>query len=292
MNIGVIGTNGVIGRSLVPLLRSRGFKVRCFVQNSRHLQELHKAGFAGEIADLLAPQTLLAALQGLDVVINLTSNISSCTDGDAWAHNDQAWMEGTTNLLACLTQLQRPCRLVQQSTAMLHTTDKLADENYEVSGQGVLASAVVVEAMVQAADIDWVLVRSGALYGPRTARDALWAQQIMEGQLAPPLEYRRWLSLIHIDDLTSAFAHCITAPGHQAYIAADNEPVTYKMLFSHIAGLSNVVPSPSSKRAPLPSFRVSNARLRQTGWFPAYPSFREGLSSIIKVRNTADCVSV
>lgn len=90
MNIGVIGTNGVIGRNLVPLLRSRGFKVRCFVQNSRHLQELHKAGFAGEIADLLVPQTLLAALQGLDVVINLTSNISSCTDGDAWAHNDQA----------------------------------------------------------------------------------------------------------------------------------------------------------------------------------------------------------
>src|SRR5262249_54414546 len=80
----------------------------------------------------------------------------------------------------------------------------------------------------------------------------------------------RWISLIHIDDLVSAFAHAVTLPGRRAYIAADDSPTTYSRLFLQFAREPEPAPRGGQPMTALPSFKVSNRRLRLHGWQPVH----------------------
>lgn len=62
--------------------------------------------------------------------------------------------------------------------------------------------------------------------------------------------------------------------GRRIYNAVDDEPVTWSQLYTYLAAAADI-PLPAAGGPPaLPSFRVSNARLRAAGWAPRYPSYR------------------
>ncbi|TDR73332.1 NAD-dependent epimerase/dehydratase family protein [Paludibacterium purpuratum] len=268
MKVGVIGASGVIGRSLLPKLQARGMAVRCIVRPGSE-RALPDGALEVAEADLLDASALAQALQGLDAVVNLATRIPGA--GGDWQQNDLIRTEGTRCLLAALAQQSQPCRLVQQSIAMLHQSPHLADESDELCGQGNLASALWMEAAVQTSPLDWVLLRGAALYGPGTARDDGYFARIRDGEVALPLEPGRYLSLIHINDLACAFATALTAPARQAYIASDDAPLTYRALFAGMRPCGSAK-ADASPLATLPSFRVSNRRLKCLGWQPCYPN--------------------
>ena len=64
----------------------------------------------------------------------------------------------------------------------------------------------------------------------------------------------------------------------QVYIAADDQPATYRDLLGYVAAMEGAGPPAPGGPVLLPSFRVSNAKLKALGWTPAYPSFRSGLA--------------
>ncbi|MGO0791121.1 NAD-dependent epimerase/dehydratase family protein [Herbaspirillum seropedicae] len=267
MNVGVIGTSGVIGRRLVVKLKALGLLVRAIVRPGSD-SPLPTGIEDIAIADILDQSALEQALQGLDAVVNLATRIPSA--GGEWQQNDRIRTEGTRALLAALASQAKPPRLVQQSIAMLHQSSEWADEDGELCGQGVLGSALRMEAMVQTAALDWVLIRGGALYGPDTARDIRYVERIRDGALGLPKERERFISFVHVDDLAEAFAVALDVPARNAYIACDDRPLTYHELFAGLAATgamqTNAAPLPT-----LPSFRTSNRRLRTQGWKLAHP---------------------
>jgi nucleoside-diphosphate-sugar epimerase len=68
-------------------------------------------------------------------------------------------------------------------------------------------------------------------------------------------------------------------PEQKALIVADDQPVTWRELFTFIAQVSGAPEPASGGRLGFPSFRVLNTRAKQAlGWAPFYADYRSGLS--------------
>ena len=272
MKIGIIGASGVVGRNLHPRLVAAGHEVRAFGH-----RRLRTSGFPVEPLDILNIAALPAALDGLDVVFNLATSIPNGRGHGDWKVNDAIRTTGIDNLVTALLGQDRPVRLIQQSVAMLHQGKALSNEDSPLTGVHILASAVRMETTVQYGSVPWVIIRGGAVYGPGTARDAAFFARIAGGDFAAPEGATNWQSFIHIEDLAAAFAHAVTLPNGVALNAVDDVPVTAGALHSALAPAAIKAGAPPMPA--LPSFRVTNARLRATGWTPAHPDVLATIAS-------------
>jgi uncharacterized protein YbjT (DUF2867 family) len=96
MTIAVAGASGYIGGRLCARLREQGREVRALARNPRASPGLARLGCEVRQADVLAPQTLAPALQGVDVAYYLVHSMGRGSDGD-FAQRDK---EGARNFAA------------------------------------------------------------------------------------------------------------------------------------------------------------------------------------------------
>jgi nucleoside-diphosphate-sugar epimerase len=282
MKIGVLGASGVVGRALVSMLQQRGDIVRAIVPRA------HTETIAREtvVADILKPWTIPAAVEDLDILINLS--VGGAPGNRCRGHADisRVWSQGTRHLVDTLGAVNRRCRLVQQSTALLHQGSRPSHEGGELRGEGVFTSAIVMEATIQSSDLDWVVIRGAAIYGPGTSRDVSFFQRIAEGRICPPKQSARWITFVHISDLAAAFEHACSLPGGCAFIAADDRPLTYRAMFDGLflrrSHAGNVPELPA-----LPSFRVEAHRLEASGWRARWPSIFDGVRASVRLTTEA-----
>lgn len=91
----------------------------------------------------------------------------------------------------------------------------------------------------------------------------------------------RWTNRIHRSDAASAVVHLLTRPEppERLYIGTDDEPALMGDVAAHLAARDGLpvpeVPDPAQGHGK----RLSNARLRASGWIPQYPTYREGYSN-------------
>jgi nucleoside-diphosphate-sugar epimerase len=153
-----------------------------------------------------------------------------------------------------------------------------------------------------AAERDWLEVGRGmgltvavfrlpGIYGPgRSALDRLRAGQARR-ITAPGQVFSR----IHVDDLAAGLGASIAQPrAGGIYNLCDDEPAPNAEVIAYAAGLLGMAPppevpladanlSPAALRFYAESKRVSNARAKaELGWRPAYPTYREGLRTILE----------
>jgi len=125
------------------------------------------------------------------------------------------------------------------------------------------------------------VVRSSGIYGPN--RGVLF-EKFRRGEAVIEGDGTRWINQIHQRDLVSALAHLFEsgAPG-EIYNATDDTPVTYHDFYAWCSEFLRQPMPPygpvnTQRKRGLTNKRVSNAKLRATGWQPMYPSFREGIA--------------
>lgn len=287
MRIGVLGASGVVGRALIPLLQRRGDFVRAIVPRNHTVTAAHET----VLADILKPWTLPPAVEDLDILINVSAGVPPGNGCSGHTEISRVWTQGTRHLVDTLLDVNRRCRLVQQSTALLHQGSRSSHEGGELRGDGVFTSAVVMEATIQSSDLDWVVIRGAAIYGPGTSRDASLFQRIAEGRLSPPKQSARWITFAHISDLAAAFEHACSLPGGRAFIAADDRPLTYRALFD---GLSLRPPRVGNvpEMTALPSFRVEAHRLVASGWRAYWPNIFDGVRADMQLTTESEGVAV
>jgi nucleoside-diphosphate-sugar epimerase len=102
----------------------------------------------------------------------------------------------------------------------------------------------------------------------------------LEGRLVLPGDGSGLLSLVHVVDMARAVVLAAEdAPAHSIYNVVDDEPVSYKRLFTYIAAQLGAAEPKAGGPVGLRSFGCSNARIkRELGWQPAYSSYRSGLA--------------
>jgi nucleoside-diphosphate-sugar epimerase len=116
------------------------------------------------------------------------------------------------------------------------------------------------------------VLRFSGLYGGAPGR---LRARVLAGDVGDP---SRWTNRIHRDDATTAVVHLLTradAPG-RLYVGTDDEPALLGDVAAHLAQHLGAPAPPAPDPARATGKRLSNARLRATGWVPEYPTYREG----------------
>ena len=278
MKIGVIGATGVVGRNVVPRLLANGHSVRAVVRRENAIPLIAAIGAEAAISDIFDTGALTVALSGCDAAINVATAVPRPGDPSEWDENTKVRVEGTRSFLAAAAAAG-VARVLHQSIAMINRSDGGAwvDETSPYYATPHTQSAVELETLARASDLDWRIVRCALFYGPGTGYEDFWRGRARSGTLQVPGDGDGYLSLIHITDVASAFAAALEAPGgQQIYMASDDEPATYNNFYGYLATLEGA--GAPAKEGPvfLPSFRARNEKLRRLGWTPHFPNFRCG----------------
>lgn len=249
----VTGATGFVGSWLADRLLADGAKVRCLVRPaSQH--RLHSAGHI-EVAlgDITEPDSLPAALDGVDLVFHIAGLIKAPRESDYFRVN----YLGTINLLEACRAARRPPRIVVVSSLAAvgpSRPDRPVDEDsfccpVTPYGKSKLRTEDAVAAYRPTLPI--AVVRPPTVYGPRD-RESLALFKVAALGLRPRLGVEGSISTVHVADLVDGIllaAKRDAAIGRTYFIAGD-EQVSLAKLIDDIAaavervGLSVPVPAP------------------------------------------------
>ena len=100
-------------------------------------------------------------------------------------------------------------------------------------------------------------------------------EQVREGRVTDP---HRWTNRIHRDDAAGAAVHLLTrrdAPD-RLYLGTDDEPAQLGDVAAHLAARLGLPAPETADPARGHGKRLSNERLRASGWVPQFLTYREG----------------
>jgi len=272
---------GYVGLPLALQLMEEGHQVTGWVHSAASAASLAGRPFhriiTGSVAD---GSTWDAASGDYDLVIHCAS---SGRGGEAGY--EDVFLKGAR----MMGERQPHARKIFVSSTSVHgqTGGEVVTE--ESPAEPLTATGRILREAERAALVSGATVaRSAGIYGP--GRGVLF-EKFRRGEAVIEGDGLRWINQIHQRDLVAALAHLIAAvapggagaPG-EIYNATDDTPVTYR---DYYAWCSEFLSQPMPPHGPvtrerkrgLSNKRVSNAKLRATGWRPIYPSFREGLKA-------------
>lgn len=272
----VIAGCGDVGSTLGLRLRDAGHEVWGVRRNPSRLPE----GLHPLAADLGDPATLDGLPRGIDQLVYIAA-----ADGYTEAAYRAAYVTGVANTLAALRRHgERPSRvLLVSSTSVYGQRDgEWVDEQSPAEAEGFAPESLRTgERLVRAAPFPATVIRFGGIYGPGRTR---LIDQLRGGEATcrPGLYTNR----IHRDDCAGALAHLLGLE-HPAplYLGVDDEPAAQCEVLGWLAAQLGV-PAPravaaGSERRRRGNKRCRNARLRDSGWQPAYPGYRDGYAALL-----------
>lgn len=124
------------------------------------------------------------------------------------------------------------------------------------------------------------VLRLAGLYGPGRMQ---LVERVRSGMQRVPREVPHWANRIHVDDAASAIVHLLSLPERLPLcVGADDTPLPLDGLCDFLAQRLDV-PPPRAGAAPagVGSKRLRNARLRASGWAPAWPDARDGYAALL-----------
>ena len=122
-----------------------------------------------------------------------------------------------------------------------------------------------------------IVLRLSGIYGP--GREMM-IRRAREGRADRP----RWTNRIHVDDAATALQRLLELKdAAQVYLGNDDLPSLECDVQAWIRNREGL-PAVSAAAEPESGRRVSNARLRASGWTPAFPDFRSGYGQLLSER--------
>jgi len=212
-------------------------------------------------------------------------------DSRTMAHYTGVYSLGLPRLLGnlppgCLNQLQR-CVLVG-SSAVWGPADEWVDETTPVEATSFRARTLLEAESALHASLPpgaGVALRLSGLYGPGRMQ---LLKGLQAGTIAAPDGPGHWANRIHIDDAAQACAHLLTLPNPlPLYIGTDDSPMPTMQFYDELARLIGAPMPARQLRAP-GGKRLSNARLRASGWIPAWPNALNGYAAQLRLSENGE----
>ena len=198
----VTGASGFVGSHLAEALAARGDAVLALARRPEQHAALRALGATPVAGALENERSLLAALDGVDVVYHAAGLVAAKNEAEFFAVNDG----GTRRLLDAVRRaapgLSRFVYVSSQAALGPSPRGVALDEDAEcrpVTGYG--RSKLAGELTVRGAHLPWTVVRPCIVYGPRD-REFLRLFKIVRRGVAPIIGTgRQQLSLVYVDDL-------------------------------------------------------------------------------------------
>lgn len=204
----VTGASGFIGSTLVERLVARGYQVRALVRPTSNLHFLQNVPFEKVIGSLQDKKSLLAAVQGVDVVFHLAGTIFSRDSQGFFRDN----AEGTHCLAQAIVEskssIQRFVYVSSVAASGPSSSLLLKDENdpdapVSFYGKSKLEAERILLSHQERFPI--VILRPGLVYGPRD-KGILFPVRMVSKKWVPIVRGRnlsgeKYFSFIHCEDL-------------------------------------------------------------------------------------------
>ena len=193
----VTGAAGGLGRALIPVLRSRDWRVRALVH--RRPVETADEQVTGDLADAAG---LLSVADGADAVLHLAARTHARRAADYFEAN----LEGTRRLLAAGVP------------RFVHVSSRAIGEG----GGGYSDSKREAERLVERSGAEWVIVRLPEVYGAGSAEgvDRIIDGARRGGTIPIVGDGADEVCPVHVDDVTAALAAALDAPARRTYTLA------------------------------------------------------------------------
>ena len=120
-----------------------------------------------------------------------------------------------------------------------------------------------------------LVTRLAGIYGP--GRSVL-LRKFFAGEAVIEGDGGKWINQVHREDIASALVHLVTADARGVFNLNDDEPLAQRAVYDWLARrFARAVPPGGpidvNRKRGWTNKRVSNAKLRASGWRAGYPSF-------------------
>lgn len=284
---------GYIGSATARALRQRGDEVVGITRGAESAESLRRDGIEPIAADITLLESLRHISPRFDAIV---FSVSSGRRGeDAYR---EVYLKGTVNLLEWLRSSPPSIIVYTGSTTVYAQTDggwvdeSSPTEPPHASGKILLET----EQMLLQSGVPAVVLRLAGIYGPD--RHAM-LDKLRAGTSVLPGDGTHIINMAHRDDIVTAILAALDRkPAGQVFNVVDDEPVREA---DYVRWLCDRLCLPMVQFEPdaEPSFkagmrkgfqanrRISNAKLKEKlGVVLQYPSFREGLMSLLAERAT------
>lgn len=236
-------------------------------------------------ADLSQPNSMAALPKRFSHVL-----FAAAPDGRSPQQYQTLFGDGLSALLnhLDLSALQR--WVFVSSTAVYGPSDNWVDENTPALPQGFNGQILLTAEQTLHARLPGkaVVLQPSGLYGPDRVQ---LLERLRQGKATIPQPATphngttpiAWANRFHITDAARACAHLLTLDNPQpCYIGTDDHPYPIDQLYNQLASmLSAPTPEVSSTPGASPGKRLSNARLRASGFELQWPNAIEGYRALI-----------
>lgn len=310
MKIFFLGSTGVIGRNLIPLLVSQQHDVTALVSSEKKISEAENMGAKGVAVNVFDRKELTELIKRIDpeIILHQLTALSHVTGNfrkfDKEFEITNRFRTEVTDTLFKAAELTGVKRIIVQSfcgwpfarVGGLIKTEKDPLDPNPPSGFRETHNAIRhLENVVERSEkVEALALRYGMFYGPGTAISS-------NGAIVNLIRKRKFpivgdgggiWSFIHIEDVTQATANAVTRGNPGIYNIVDDEPAPVSDWLPCLAQVLEAKPPP---KIPLWLARLligeagvsmmtkirggSNSKAkRDLGWTPVYSTWRDGFA--------------
>lgn len=279
MNIGgacLIAGCGDVGARLGAMLAAQGEKVYGLRRSDAALPD----GMSPLRADLTDPTTLR----------NLPDDVTRVVFLPAPGARDVAayrglFVDGMMHLVDALAARAPVVRFVFVSSSAVYGEHGGAwvDETTPCAPLAFNGELLLeAESRLRGIGVPAVVARCSGLYGPGRTR---LVDQIANGTARVPSGAGEYTNRIHVDDAAAALAHLLALDVvDDGYLLSDDHPATLAEVYGYLADQLGLPSPPTETTATVRAVgnkRLSNRRLRATGFHFRYPDYRAGYATVL-----------
>lgn len=223
MTVLVTGGSGLVGARLLPRLVEAGVDCRVLVRGGKEAP----AGVTAVEGDILNPQSLQQAVEGVSAIIHLASVFRTPDNDLIWKTN----LEGTQNLIAAAKAYAPEARFLMASTSNVYNVDSPhpgREEDAADPKQAYPASKLAAENELRQSGLNWCIQRFGFVYGDKDGHLEAMPAHAISGKMHPAQK----MSLVHHRDIATAMNLALTGAmdGHIVNIADEAPTSLYELL--------------------------------------------------------------
>ena len=311
MRVLIAGASGAIGIRLIPMLVSAGHQVTGLIRSPSKAELLRQTGAKPVVVDALDRPALREAVLSAqpEVAVHEMTALANASDlrhfDRVFAQTNRLRTEGLDHLLAAAREAGAR-RVVAQSYCgwpfarvggSVKTEDDPLDSAPPREFQRSLDAIRHLEsAVAEASDLEGVVLRYGAFYGPRSGLFDGSALDQLRRRLFPVIgDGGGWWSFLHLDDAAQATARAIETGAPGIYNIVDDDPAPVR---DWLPTLASIIGAKAPRHVPRWLARLaagehmvvlmtearagSNAKAkRELGWRPAHASWRRGFPEVL-----------
>lgn len=291
LKILVTGASGFLGGYLSELFTEKGLEVVAMVRGTSKTSILDRLGVEKRVADLTDPQSLRAAVRGVDAVVHLAAYYTFHGKDELY---ELVTVQGTKNIIrACLSEGVKRfiyCSSTETIGAVADIPareDHPANPQYEYGRAKLRAESVVKEYQSQ---LEATIVRPSGIYGPRNVHDISYYFIISCAKNSIPtrilIEHgSAFVQFVHVKDAAQGFYLVLTNTNSigKTYFISEEKWHTYREVYEIISRITG-------RKMPTVNLSKSVAKILIYPVFMANSAF--GKWSFLWDPKTVDAVTV